>query len=471
MNVLHQVFLAEPLRDHKPAVTIIKEKIDKLSSELEKTSIMETDALISQAKAVQEKAGLTLAQVTKASMADYRTVDSKPIIKDGSRSGFKPPTITVPKFSGALEDWQAFWSAFERSIHQTEDFSKAAKLYYLREAMQDKTLYRRLSPIEQPENYYDEAVAELKKTFDKPKQMHLKYVMNILNMGQVQPTKAALNKCADIIRDSMDGLEKTKQTDARYIFSSYVASLLPPKLANTWAEKTSSSKVVLSVRDLVTFLKDKADQPYFHEIYSGSNHSNEKKPYKQKVKGSAHVAVAQPVSQPAATPPVVHQSNAPGSRGPRKPKGSGPNTCKYSCPSCSELHYAFHCSTFKRMTVPQRAEYVKSHSLCPNCLKPGHSPEECRSTFTCNVCQGAHSTFLHTNQPTPTPSPPVGTINRTTDAVQPDSSLHKKKLMMTCMAKATGPTGETMAVRDLLDSGANVSSVTTSNLSCRNWMQ
>ena len=113
------------------------------------------------------------------------------------------------------------------------------------------------------------------------------------------------------------------------------------------------------------------------------------------------------------------------------------------------------------MTVPQRAEYVKTHSLCHNCLKLGHTPEECRSRFTCNVCQGAHSTFLHTNQPAATPAAPVGTINLTTDAVQPDSSLHKKKLMMTCMAKATGPTGETMAVRALLDSGADVSSVTS----------
>ena len=145
VDVLKQAFLAEPKGDHKPAVTIIKEKIVKLLSELEKTNVMEKGPLISQTKAVQEKAGLTLAQVTKTSMADPRSTDTKFLIKDGSRSGFKPPTITVPTFSGALEDWQSFWSAFERAIHQTDDFSKAAKLHYLREAMKDKTLYRRLS--------------------------------------------------------------------------------------------------------------------------------------------------------------------------------------------------------------------------------------------------------------------------------------------------------------------------------------
>ena len=87
-------------------------------------------------------------------------------------------------------------------------------------------------------------------------------------MGQVQANKAALNKCADVLRDSLDRLEKTKQTDVNFIFSSLVADLLPPKLANAWAEKTQSVREVTSARDLITFLKDKADQPYFHEVYS-----------------------------------------------------------------------------------------------------------------------------------------------------------------------------------------------------------
>ena len=249
----------------------------------------------------------------------------------------------------------------------------------------------------------------------------------------------------------------------KYIFSSIVADLLPPKLANAWAEKTQPTREVTSARDLITFLKDKADQPYFHEVYSGPSHPHEKKANKQaKIKGSAHVAVAQP--QPVAVPQPVQQPSAqtPGNnRGQRKPKNASLNPCRYPCPSCNELHYAFHCSTFRSMTVPQRTEYVKTHSLCFTCLKPGHTSEECRSRYICNVCQGAHSSFLHVHQPAATPAAPVGTINLSTDAVQPDSSLHKKKLMMTCMAKATGPTGETMSVRALLDSGADVSSVTS----------
>ena len=457
INMLNQAFRESPLGDYAASVTAIQEKVAKLASELDKASLEDDDELITRAKAVKERTGVTLGQVSEKVRA-LTTPDIKPSIQDGSRSGFKPPTITVPKFSGALEDWQSFWSAFERSIHQTEEFSKAAKLHYLREAMQDKALYRRLSPIDQPDDFYDEAVAELKKSFDKPRQMHLKYVMNIFNLGQVQPTKSSLNKCADILRDSMDGIDKSKQTDGKYIFSSFVASLLPPKLANAWAEKTSSSKLVPSVRDLITFLKEKAEQPYFHEVYSGSNQSHEKKSNKQqpKYQGSVHVASAQPPQSPSEQPGIA----------PSKPlasiKGQSHNFNKqpFTCPSCNEAHYAFACKMFREMSVEQRTEYVESHSLCTNCLKPGNCQADCRSRSICQVCGATHNTFIHTEEESSNPPLSSGTVNCTSISSS-DESLQVNKLLMTCEALLTGPTGKSMKVRALLDTGADTSSVTS----------
>ena len=312
VDILNEAFMDKPRADHSSAVTFIKEGANKLSAELEKTSLKDEEGLIIQAKAVQKKAAFVQAKVTETTMPGIKPEDfTRPHFKDGTKSGFKAPTITVPTFSGALEDWQSFWSAFERSIHRSEDFSKAAKLHYLREAMKDKTLYRRLCPVDQPDDYYDDAVAELKKSFDKPKKMHLKYIKDVVNMGPVQANKAALNKCADVLRDSLDGLAKSKQTDVEFIFSSLVADLLPPKLANAWAEKTQADRAVASARDLVIFLKEKADQPYFHEVYAGTSHNAEKKAHKQaKMKGSAHVAVAQPQPQPIPAPQPVAQPSA-----------------------------------------------------------------------------------------------------------------------------------------------------------------
>ena len=80
---------------------------------------------------------------------------------------------------------------------------------------------------------------------------------------------------------------------------------------------------------------------------------------------------------------------------------------------------------------------------------------------TCRICEGSHHVLLHTadrnNSSTPASS---GTVN-TTCTTSSDSSFNKNKLMMTCEAVATGPTGKSMRVRALLDSGADVSSVTS----------
>ena len=110
--------------------------------------------------------------------------------------------------------------------------------------------------------------------------------------------------------------------------------------------------------------------------------------------------------------------------------------------------------------MSQRLEYVRQNSLCTTCLKPGHNPVDCQSKYTCHVCYGAHNTLIHTESSAANPPPTSGTVNLAKETTKPGSSQKKKKLMMTCMALATGPTGKSMPVRALSDSGSDVSLVT-----------
>ena len=168
------------------------------------------------------------------------------------------------------------------------------------------------------------------------------------------------------------------------------------------------------------------------------------------------------VSQPSPAPVQQlepHNQTPAYSRGNQPKNKSSPSPfppCRYTCPSCNENHYAFSCSNFRSMTIPQRKEYVRQNSLCSTCLKPGHGPADCRSRHNCNVCMGSHNTFLHTDQAAASSPSNSGTVNLASTAAS-DDSLHQNKLMMTCEALATGPTGKSMPVRALLDSGADVS--------------
>ena len=111
------------------------------------------------------------------------------------------------------------------------------------------------------------------------------------------------------------------------------------------------------------------------------------------------------------------------------------------------------------MNVHQRKEYVSNNSLCSLCLRPNHSPEECRGNFSCRVCKGTHNTLLHIDSGSGAAS---GNVSGTANVVATTTgSLSSNKLLMTCQVLATGPTGKAMPIRGLLDSGADISAVTT----------
>ena len=63
----------------------------------------------------------------------------------------------------------------------------------------------------------------------------------------------------------------------------------------------------------------------------------------------------------------------------------------------------------------------------------------------------------------PKPAGAGGSVSGSANVVvtQASGSLGSKKLLMTCQVMATGPSGRAMPVRGLLDSGAEVSAVTT----------
>ena len=68
------------------------------------------------------------------------------------------------------------------------------------------------------------------------------------------------------------------------------------------------------------------------------------------------------------------------------------------CPLCQQQHTLFSCTKFKSLTVPKRVDYVKSANLCYLCLEPNHLSKDCTRKYTCSVCSGRHSKFIHLDQ-------------------------------------------------------------------------
>ena len=168
------------------------------------------------------------------------------------------------------------------------------------------------------------------------------------------------------------------------------------------------------------------------------------KAYNTKSEGNVYVATSQP------TPEAESYS----SRSKTPSKKAATNSCKVQCNMCSLMHYAFQCSKFQDMTVQQRKTHVQSSSLCANCLRPGHTLQECQCSYRCRICKKQHNTLLHTDSTLTN-----GTVHTVTQSSPRPLSTEqrKEKLLMTSQVVLTGPTGKQMVVRALLDTGAEVS--------------
>ncbi|XP_055377929.1 uncharacterized protein LOC129609829 [Condylostylus longicornis] len=64
------------------------------------------------------------------------------------------------------------------------------------------------------------------------------------------------------------------------------------------------------------------------------------------------------------------------------------------CTICNKAHSIYKCEKLLGMKLIEREIEIRKHKLCYNCLKKGHSMNNCRS-FGCRVCKRKHNTLLH----------------------------------------------------------------------------
>ena len=79
-----------------------------------------------------------------------------------------------------------------------------------------------------------------------------------------------------------------------------------------------------------------------------------------------------------------------------KSSGISARPITLTCPIDNQVHYVGKCPDFLKLPIDQRAELVKQHKLCFNCLDQ-HRFSECTSSKRCfiNNCGGKHHSTLH----------------------------------------------------------------------------
>ena len=294
--------------------------------------------------------------------------------------------------------------------------------------------------------------------------MHKIHVKNIVQLPPVKPYRSSILDCVNVVNSAINGMKRLGKCNVESLLTSLVEDLLPAQLKARWSDVTLGERKVPPISKLIAFLEERADQPQYMDKVSGTPSWNtEKKVFnKQRVnpkKGAINVSVTQPPQlHPQHTEPQAVRSPA-AEKGQQRPSQGLTYAIRYTCPECSEAHYAFSCPRFKEKSVSQRKVFANNNSLCFKCFKPGHGVGECRNRINCRICEGRHHVMLHPTEGESSTPTVAGTIN-TVHSQGSQHSFSKKKLLQTCELEATGPTGRILRVRAFIDEGADSSSIT-----------
>ena len=382
--------------------------------------------------------------------------DKKDISK--MKPAHKITPLSIPKFSGKIEHWRAFWDEFDHAVNRRGDLEKLTKLIYLKQAIQDFSLKTTISDLGVSEEAYPAAIELLQNRFDKPRILHRQNCEAMIKISSCDNTRTELNELADKAQRVLTGFERLKSLDVSQAVTSIIELTMNKELKNEWFKATKDLKTTPPAADLITFIRERVDQAQEAEGAAAARISGSRN--RQKPKGRAsHAAVSNPVPAVVTTPAVVTSpANQPSqNRGaPVSARGNYP-MCKYQCPLCTEKHYPYHCSVFRGFSVQQRLAHVSTNKLCITCLKPGHDVGNCHSTYKCKVCRAIHNSLLH-EETTAAATPTISTnsaTSRRTDTL-------KSTLLMTARVLLTGTNGLTLSARAFLDGGSNISIVSYS---------
>ena len=369
---------------------------------------------------------------------------------------FTMPKLTIPKFKGALESWQGFWNRFKAAVHDNPRLKDSVKMALLIDLVADPHLVDYMTAANDgKEGRYQEVIKYMQSRFDQPRELHNINCRKLSEMGPIKPTSSELAQAADIIFSAVEGIKRSGQDTIEHLATSLVIHHLPKQLRQEWETKAEEDPKVPTVTQFITFLRKKslhaakgALSPPSSGVSRPAREGKKEKATLNHSQGKVYVATSQP---PPETDSQPHRSKNPS-------KLPAVNTCKVTYQLCSSMHYVFQCSKFMDMTVAQRKSHVQSSSLCTNCLRPGHGLQDCQCSYKCRICKGHHNTLLHTDST----SSSGAVLTVTNSSKRPLSTEQRKeKLLMTSQVVLTGPTGKQMVVRALLDSGAEVSIISS----------
>ena len=277
---------------------------------------------------------------------------SKQISKPLEANEIKLPTLSLPTFSGSVEEWLTFSDLFQAAVTTNKNLSSAQKLQYLKGVLKSDALkvVQSLSITDNnfkiawellTERYFHkrEILSSLMKKFLSLPSLSTESHTQILNL---------VDSSKEFVR-MIEALELKVDKTADTLIMFIVQFKLDPS-TRSWWERSLKSDEIPSLEALLQFLSNHA-----RSIGSGIQYP----------KGNPSKKITLLASE-------IQQ-----------------------CPICQGNHVLCKCDAFQKLSVQKRVDFVKSKGICFNCLNQFHRASSCKSKFKCRKCQKSHHTLLH----------------------------------------------------------------------------
>ena len=330
------------------------------------------------------------------------------------------PKYEIPKFSGLLTEWSAFYSTFTVSIHNDPSLSAVRKFGYLLTVLSGEALCLVRTLELTAENY--QVAWELLESRYKSEKRHIYYHFGgLLDLPEVKNSNH-IPQLLTKLQEHKNALTALKIEPAAY--APLLVTVLTRKLSTFWKRKLDESRddpqTYPTLDEVIKFLKVETSQALDNPATSTAD---------VKIQGTSHKSpkvllcsscLSSPVSKdsqstsapsglhtPATTPHTSRTASTSPARSSFSPApqissnhstasdssaGRG-RTQGYQCGLCDGGHQTFRCPDMMDMAPDERLAATRKRNLCENCLGV-HDLRECESRRNCFRCNLRHHTIL-----------------------------------------------------------------------------
>lgn len=380
--------------------------------------------------------------------------------KCNAHSSVRLPIISLPSFDGSYDSWLEYRDTYVSMIHNSEQLDNIQKFHYLRSSLISNAA-QVIKSVEFTRENYAVAWELLTNRYDNCKLLIHNHVKAIFSMQSLHKESSFhIRKMIDNVLKNLRALktlgEPTESWDTLIIY--IITSKLDSTIEKEWENYRNNLDLqtnnrVISLNDLLTFLKNKADTLEMIRVNNNSsNNLNNKMQHEQYNKRNSQTVHSLATTSKAGAVTVS------------APRRSTHNICKL----CSANHLLYTCNKFINLSLGDRIKFVNNNNLCSNCLRSGHKVADCYFG-SCKQCDQKHNTSLHGNEenlylPRPIQDHTTTHVNSSTSLHSFDNSyvnnnncdkyLLDTVLLSTALVEVAGEDNKYFKTRALLDSGS-----------------